>query len=1017
LGAGASISSGIPSAGSCIWQWKKSIFCTRNPGLEEQVGELSLPSVQERIDTWLNANGFRPSTGESEYGYFIEKCLPITDNRREFFAEWIRRSRPHLGYKLLCMLAEEEVLQSVWTTNFDGLVARAASDFSITPIEISIDSGERVYRQPKRGELPCVSLHGDYRYDPLKNTDSELQEQDERLRQSLGETLRTHSLIAFGYSGRDDSVMKALRDGLSEQGSGKVFWCGFGDEPSREVEELLLHARVRGREAFYVPGVSFDDAMVRLSLHCLEGNGLQAARRLIGSTVESQRPPRVAFRSTSGKETSIIKSNAWPLRVPGEMFQFGLKKWPDDHVWKWLSEITEGHEVIAVPFRNVLAFGTLDGIRDVFGDLIDGEISRVPITEADTRYEDGAVASLLRRSLIRAIAAKRKLHADGQRRVWETTSLKREREGKKSFEVYNAARLELRRIGGDLFLSVDPTYHCDGDPVADAEAIRAITMRLLGYQHNQEFNTALNYWRETLLEKQAPTEFDFPAGTASFKFTVQSAPVFASVQQPGKKAVTIPDNLRRLVRHTGIEIAEPKLRFGQNEASRSDTLPIRGLAESGPFDQALSGTILDDRIQLGVICPQAESQMLEAFLDGVRRTHEPQRGDREEYMVAYPGFSNAFRCGLVTPNPGDAAWRVLPEVNTEASDGDGSKQLFQSIRDEIATLGATGRRLILVFTPDRWRRFRRFETENEVFDVHDWVKAYCVKQGIATQFLDQDTLGYPDKCRIWWWLSVALYAKSMRSPWVLDGLDSGTAFVGLGYAINRRAQAGKHIVLGCSHLYNSQGHGLQFRLSRIENPIVSGGTPFLSFDDARRIGETIRTLFWEAKLSLPNRVVIHKLTPFRKDEQKGLGAGLEGVRELELIEINHEPSLRYISSMVDAKGFKDSMFPVRRGTALPLSDHEALMWIHGAADSVKPNWTYFQGKRRIPAPVVLRRYAGRSDLATLCSELLGLSKMDWNSGDLYSKLPATVVSSKHIAKIGVLLDRFGETSYDYRLFM
>ena len=60
LGAGASTSSGVPSAEACIWQWKKSIFCTNNPGLEEQVSELSLRAVQERIDRWLQVNGFFP---------------------------------------------------------------------------------------------------------------------------------------------------------------------------------------------------------------------------------------------------------------------------------------------------------------------------------------------------------------------------------------------------------------------------------------------------------------------------------------------------------------------------------------------------------------------------------------------------------------------------------------------------------------------------------------------------------------------------------------------------------------------------------------------------------------------------------------------------------------------------------------------------------------------------------------------------------------------------------------------
>ena len=35
LGAGASVSSGLPSAQMCIWEWKRNIFLTNNPGLED----------------------------------------------------------------------------------------------------------------------------------------------------------------------------------------------------------------------------------------------------------------------------------------------------------------------------------------------------------------------------------------------------------------------------------------------------------------------------------------------------------------------------------------------------------------------------------------------------------------------------------------------------------------------------------------------------------------------------------------------------------------------------------------------------------------------------------------------------------------------------------------------------------------------------------------------------------------------------------------------------------------------
>ena len=116
-------------------------------------------------------------------------------------------------------------------------------------------------------------------------------------------------------------------------------------------------------------------------------------------------------------------------------------------------------------------------------------------------------------------------------------------------------------------------------------------------------------------------------------------------------------------------------------------------------------------------------------------------------------------------------------------------------------------------------------------------------------------------------------------------------------------------------------------------------------------------------------------------------------------------------------GFDEDNFPICRGTVSQLGGREALVWCHGVTDAVIQGWKYFQGKRHIPAPLLLRRHAGQTDLESLAAEILGLSKMDWSSGDLYSKLPATIYSSRQIARIGAKLQRFGPVSYDYRLFM
>jgi hypothetical protein len=103
---------------------------------------------------------------------------------------------------------------------------------------------------------------------------------------------------------------------------------------------------------------------------------------------------------------------------------------------------------------------------------------------------------------------------------------------------------------------------------------------------------------------------------------------------------------------------------------------------------------------------------------------------------------------------------------------------------------------------------------------------------------------------------------------------------------------------------------------------------------------------------------------------------------------------------------------------MPLSDDQCLLWVHGSTTEVNERGrVYYQGKSRIPVPIRITRFMGHTPLIQLASEVLGLSKMDWNSLDLYSQLPATLESSGAIARIGQLLSRFGPEMYDYRLFM
>lgn len=1024
LGAGASITSGVPSAQACVWEWKRSVFLTNNPGVEDQFTEVSLLSVRRRIQQWLDKQGRYPAEDSAEeYGHYISECFPIADDRRAYFQEKVRSARPHIGYRLLCHLAQADIVRSVWSTNFDGLPARAAANFNLTPLEVGIDSQERIDRQSQRGDLLCVSLHGDYRYDKLMNTPDELQRQEELLRNALVQEMRERSFIICGYSGRDQSIMDALTAACSEKGSGTLYWCGHGDgDIPTPVVELIAHARANGRKAYYVSTLGFDDLMTRLALHCLEGDAREEARCDINELTPPDLLVREAFQIPEYKCNTIIKSNAFEVDCPGEVLSFDLKKWPVERVWSWLRNKIAGNPVVAVPFKGkILALGNVDVVKGIFGENIKGRVERTPVSPDELRYEDGAVISLMREALVRMLAEAADVETDGRFELWFTEPYKKMKQGEIFCHAHESVVVFLRQVAGAQYVILKPSIKvldARGNEVSP-DIAGPVKLRILGYQHNKPFNQAVNKWRTRLFD-QAVTILTFSHNeTSSFRFRVRRSPVFAKIGlQEGGRPSSIPQNLLPLLKYKGVQLTEPELVLSNRSGTSlvTDTHPVRGVANNRPYDFPLTLKGLAPTLRVGIVCARSEAPRLRAYLQKANQHHQPSKSERD-YLVDYPGFQQAYGLPMEIPEKGMPGWVECqePEGTDQRS---GALSVAQNITSAIENLRSSyAPHVVLIFFPKRWELLRGYRDDSERFDVHDFVKAYAVQRGVATQFLTEGTLSDAQECRVWWWLSLALYVKGMRTPWVLDGLEEDTAYVGLGFSIDRNAEKGAHVVLGCSHIYSARGEGLQYRLSKIENPVIRRGNPFMSRDDARRTGEMIRQLFFDARMELPKRVVFHKPTAFLKEEREGLLDGLGGVESVDMVEIQIDHALRYVASVMHNGKPDEDNFPVRRGTVLKLDDFTALLWVHGATAAVIPSWKYFQGKRRIPAPLTLRRYAGRTPLNQLAEEILGLSKMNWNTFDLYTKMPATLQSSGEIARIGALLQRFGSSSYDYRLFI
>ena len=66
LGAGASVESGIQSAADCVWEWKKEIFLSRNPGMVGTYDNPKQDNVRRVIQSWIDTQNSFPTENSTE---------------------------------------------------------------------------------------------------------------------------------------------------------------------------------------------------------------------------------------------------------------------------------------------------------------------------------------------------------------------------------------------------------------------------------------------------------------------------------------------------------------------------------------------------------------------------------------------------------------------------------------------------------------------------------------------------------------------------------------------------------------------------------------------------------------------------------------------------------------------------------------------------------------------------------------------------------------------------------------
>ena len=394
LGAGASVSSGLPTAGTLIWDCKRRIYCSENRVPPSRFPDLEHPSFRAEVQSYFDSQPGTPKLGmNEEYSYYFNRYLPDEGDRHRYLRDKLHGTQPSYGHICLAALMATAKTRIIWTTNFDSLVERAyqtlqtkqASLPELNPIDLA--NTEVLTHCVANESWPIlVKLHGDYKYKKLMNTTEELKSQDRTLRRELVNLCRLWGLVVVGYSGRDDSVMEALTDAAQTSPcypQGLYWFVRSGSKPEAPVIELVETVRAAGAQAAVIEVGGFDELMEDVFLP--HQDQMPIARDL----VKASRPRRRAVESNYGKAAGwpLVRTNALEVTdYPATCTIFECKIGGAKEV----NEAIDGHRDRLTASRRkqgVIAFGTK---RDILRSFEGKEPSRFdvhPIEPRRFRYE------------------------------------------------------------------------------------------------------------------------------------------------------------------------------------------------------------------------------------------------------------------------------------------------------------------------------------------------------------------------------------------------------------------------------------------------------------------------------------------------------------------------------------------------------------------------------------------------------------------------------------------------------
>lgn len=507
-----------------------------------------------------------------------------------------------------------------------------------------------------------------------------------------------------------------------------------------------------------------------------------------------------------------------------------------------------------------------------------------------------------------------------------------------------------------------------------------------------------------------------------------------------------------------IHIPEPLLefRYGQKLAYPRDGLFLYGPVDNGRAQLKYGAIGTSDGVERLERWAQAASYII--------APPPPRKGARviEPQHILYPGFSQAFNTvwptkphakiasidreklslALHIGNRNEAIksavdMYVEPLVTAASRLEDAPNFWFVIIPEEVYELGRPQSRIaareridgMVKMTKGEAKKFdvqpTFFAEEQDEAEIYKYathfrrqLKARLLEHKIVTQIVRETTLapfdflnkvGKPkrrleDPATVAWKLSAGSYYKDGGRPWQLADVRPGVCYVGLAYKKRDTTEDDKFACCA-AQMFLSSGEGVVFRGAL--GPWYRAESKQYHLDEAaaKALVEVVIREYREGHGgTAPTQLFLHAKSSFHDEEWRGFRAGAPAETNVIGVQIaDPKESLKL---------FRSGKYPVVRGTALKLSETEAYLWTSGYV----PRLDTYIGPET-PNPLHVRVQRGECPLDQVLYDVMGLTKINFNSCLHNDRLPVTIKFADAVGEVILAAPQSGEPKLPFKFYI